>query len=386
MTQVGELIVDDARWDTLFERTRGAIALCYQCGVCTASCPWGQVREGKPLSVRSLLRRAQLGVPDDHEEIWLCTACAQCESLCPRGVPVAEVFQSLRGMAWEERRIPKGLPSVLWSIHWNNNPWSQPPSHRSRWAKGLEVPRFDPNEHEVLYYVGCTAAYDRRAQKVARALVNLFRAAGVRFGTLGDEEPCCGDAAKSLGYAPYFEEIVQNAAQVFAQNGVNRLVTTSPHCYDTFRNYAPRYRADFEAEHYTQFIDRCLSEGRLRFSREVPLRVVFHDPCFLGRRNGEYEAPRRILDAIPGLQRVEMARSRQDALCCGGGGGRMWMETSAGERFAYLRVQDALATGAQVLATACPFCIACFEESVKAVGAGNLRVMDVAELAAMAIE
>lgn len=386
MTQVEHLTVDDARWDTLFERTRGAVALCYQCGVCTALCPWGQVREGKPLSVRSLLRRAQLGVPDDREDIWLCTACAQCESLCPRGVPVAEVFQSLRGMAWEERHVPKGLPSVLWSITWNNNPWSQPPSHRSRWAKGLEVPRFDPNEHEVLYYVGCTAAYDRRAQKVARALVKLFQAAGVRFGTLGDEEPCCGDAAKSLGYAPYFEEIVQHAAQLFAQNGVRRLVATSPHCFDTFRNYAPRYQADFEAEHYTQFIDRCLSEGRLRFSREVPLRVTFHDPCFLGRRNGEYEAPRRILDAIPGLERVEMARSRQDALCCGGGGGRMWMETSAGERFANLRVQDALATGAQVLVTACPFCIACFEESVKTVGSANLRVMDIAELAAMAIE
>ncbi|GIV15652.1 MAG: hypothetical protein KatS3mg022_1087 [Armatimonadota bacterium] len=386
MMPVEELTVDDARWNTLFERTRGAIALCYQCGVCTASCPWGQVREGKSLPVRSLLRRAQLGVPDDHEDIWLCTACAQCETLCPRGVPVAAVFQNLRGMAWEERRVPKGLPSVLWSIYWNNNPWSQPPSYRSQWAKGLDVPRFDPNAHEILYYVGCTTAYDRRAQKVARALVKLFRAAGVRFGTLGEEEPCCGDAAKSLGYAPYFEEIVQNAAQVFAQNGVNRLVTTSPHCYGTFRNYAPRYQVRFEAEHYTQFIDRCLSEGRLRFSQEVPLRVAFHDPCFLGRRNGEYEAPRRILDAIPGLQRVEMARSRQDALCCGGGGGRMWMETSVGERFADLRVKDALATGAQVLVTACPFCIACFEESVKTVGNGDLRVMDVAELAAMAVE
>lgn len=378
--------LDDARWLDLIERTRGAVALCYQCGVCTAACPWGMVRGQKPLSVRSLLRQAQLGLTDGDEALWLCTACGQCEAYCPRGVPVAEVFQSLREIAWEERRVPKGLSSVLWSLYWNNNPWSQPPSHRARWAGDMEVPHFSPEQHEVLYYVGCTASYDRRAQKVARALVKLFRAAGVAFGTLGDEEPCCGDAAKSLGYQHYFNELAENAMRVFERNGVKRMVTTSPHCYDIFRNHAPRPHSEFAVEHYTQFLSRCLQEGRLQFSREVPLRVAFHDPCFLGRRNGEYEAPRAVLDAVPGLERVEMPHNRQDALCCGGGGGRMWQETPAHERFANIRVREAAQAGAQVLVTACPFCIVCLEESVKAERIDGLRIMDVAEVAVLALE
>lgn len=384
---IGQAVtVDDARWQDLLDRTKGAMGRCYQCGVCTAACPWGMVRQEKPLSVRSLLRRAQLGLTDGEESLWLCTACAQCEAYCPRGVRVAEVFESLREIAWEERRVPKGLPSVLWSLHWNNNPWSQPPSHRARWTQDLDVPRFTPDQHEFLYYVGCTASYDRRAQKVARALVRLFRAAGATFGTLGNDEPCCGDAAKSLGYRHYFYELVENAMQVFERSGVKRVVTTSPHCYDVFRNHAPRPHSDFAVEHYTQFLARCIREGRLQFSREVRLRAAFHDPCFLGRRNGEYEAPRAVLDAIPGLERVEMPHHRQDALCCGGGGGRMWQETPAGERFATVRVREAVESGAQVLVTACPFCIVCLEESVKAEGVGELQVMDVAELTVMALE
>lgn len=378
--------LNDARWQDLLERTHGAVALCYQCGVCTAACPWGAVRQEKPLSVRSLIRRAQTGLNDGEEAIWLCTACAQCEAYCPKGVPVSSIFQSLREIAWDERRVPKGLPSVLWSLYWNNNPWSQPPSHRARWAQDLDVPRYAPEQHEFLYYVGCTASYDRRAQKVARALVKLFRATGSTFGTLGNDEPCCGDAAKSLGYQHYFYDLVENAVQVFEHNGIKRVVTTSPHCYDIFRNHAPRLNPDFTVEHYTQFLSRCVREGRLQFSGEVRLRAAFHDPCFLGRHNGEYDAPRSLLDAIPGLERVEMPHHRQDALCCGGGGGRMWQETPIGERFATLRVREAVEAGVQVLVTACPFCIVCLEESIKAEGLDDLRVMDVAELAVMALE
>lgn len=384
---MGEPIVltpDEALWERLFQETRGAMALCYQCGVCTAACPWGLVRR-EPFSVRTMMRRAQVGLLDGDESLWLCAACGQCEALCPRGVPVSEVFQSLRERAWEQRTVPRGLSSVLWSVYWNNNPWFQPPSYRSRWARDLEVPRFDPEQHEILYYVGCTSAYDRRAQKVARALVQLLRAAGVRFGTLGDDEPCCGEAVKSLGHRPYFYEIAQNNAKRFADAGVRELITTSPHCYEVFQDHYPRFQAGFQPYHYTQYLARLLEEGRLRFSREVRLRVTYHDPCYLGRRCGEYEAPRRVLDAIPGLERVEMTHFGPDALCCGGGGGRMWLETRAGERFADLRVQEALETGAQVIVTACPFCMACLEDSLKGMGIAGLRVLDVAEIAAMAI-
>ena len=185
------IVINDEVWDELLEITGGAAAVCFQCGVCTAICPWGLVKE-EALSVREYVRQAQLGLPNGNENLWLCTTCGQCEAYCPRGVRIAEVFRGLRSLAWKRNQVEAGLPTLLWSVHWNNNPWEQPPSQRSQWAKSLELPIFDPEAHEILYYVGCTTSYDRRAQKIAQALVRLFRAAGVSFGILGEEEPCSG--------------------------------------------------------------------------------------------------------------------------------------------------------------------------------------------------
>ncbi|MGB2911193.1 MAG: 4Fe-4S dicluster domain-containing protein, partial [Anaerolineales bacterium] len=191
------IILDDELWDRIIELTDGAAALCYQCGVCTASCPWGEVKK-EPLSVRTFIRRAQLGLADGNESLWLCTACAQCEAYCPRGVNISDVFRSLRTIAWERRSVERGLPSMLWSLYWNGNPWSQPPSQRSLWAKNLDTPIFNPQHHEILLYIGCTSSYDHRAQKIAQSLASLLLAAGVQFGILGDEEPCCGEAVLSV--------------------------------------------------------------------------------------------------------------------------------------------------------------------------------------------
>ncbi len=235
----------------------------------------------------------------------------------------------------------------------------------------------------MLYYVGCTPSYDTRTQKVARALVALFRAAGVSFGTLGPDEPCCGDAAHVLGHSDYVERIVEDNVRLFEKRGVQTLVTTSPHCYDMFRNQYPS-QDGFRPLHYTQYLAALIDEGRLQFGRTFEASVTFHDPCYLSRRNDVSDAPRQVLAAIPGVDLVEMPRSREETLCCGGGGGRMWMETKAGERFGDLRVREALATDAEILVTACPHCIACLEDSVKLSGEG-LRVMDLAELAAEAL-
>jgi Fe-S oxidoreductase len=406
--------MDDALWERLMDLTGGAVAQCYQCGVCTAACPWGLV-EGHPLPVRTMLRKAQLGLQDFSGDLWLCTTCAQCEVLCPRGVKVSEVFRGLRLMAWEQRRLEKGLPALLWSLYWNGNPWSQPPSQRSAWARKMLLPKFDPQRHEILLYVGCTASYDRRGQKVAQALAFVLEAAGVRFGYLGDDEPCCGEAALNLGHAPFFAEIAAQTSRCFSEKGVTELVTVSPHCYDVFKNHYPCINVEnnFKVRHYTQYLVNLLDQGRLNFERQgsrdhpddnwlvsrlVPaaawaspgqdrtkVRAAFQDPCYLGRRNGEYEAPRIVLQAIPGLILVEMERSRANGLCCGGGGGRMWLETTRGARFADLRIQEALQHKADVLATACPFCITCLEDSVKAVKS-SMRVMDVAEIAAFALD
>jgi len=378
------LTVDDEAWTQLIELTDGAAAPCFQCGTCTAVCPWGTVH-GEPVSIRRLIRQAQLGLMVDEQNPWLCTACGQCETYCPRGVPIVEVIQGLRYLSWERRRLPEGLPSVLWSVYWNNNPLAQPPSERSQWAKELELADFDPEQHEILLYIGCTASYDRRAQRVGRALVALLRAAGVSFGYLGDEEPCCGETVLNLGHKPFFEETIQRAAQLFRARGVGKLVTVSPHCYDVFRNHWPGEYGELEAMHYTQYLAWLIEEGRLEMARPVETRVTYHDPCFLARHNGEVAGPRQVLQSIPGLTLAEMGRSGPDTLCCGGGGGRMWLETKAGERFADGRIQEALSTGATILATACPFCIACLEDSLKGLKERELTVMDVAEIAALSL-
>jgi Fe-S oxidoreductase len=389
-------VLDDVLWERLFELTHGAAALCYQCGVCTAICPWGMVRN-ETLNVRTLIRKAQLGLPNGDPKLWLCTTCAQCEAYCPRGVDITDVLRGLRTIAWERRTVESGLPSLLWSIYWNGNPWSQPPSQRAAWAKKLDPPIFDPKKHEILLYIGCTTSYDRRAQKIALALVRILEAAGVKYGYLSDEEPCCGEAALSVGHTPYFEEIALHTAQVFQEKGVNRLVAVSPHCYDAFKNHYPPMIGEqaFIPTHYTQYLLDLLKDGRLDFtSSRQPginaldndrMRVAFQDPCYLGRHNGEYEAPRRLLTALPGVDLVEMEQHGVDGLCCGGGGGRMWLETAPGERFSDLRIRQAVEAEADILATACPFCIVCLEDSAKVMKVEGLQVLDVAEILALAL-
>jgi Fe-S oxidoreductase len=379
------ILVDDDLLERLDYLTGGMISLCYQCGVCTATCPWGLVLK-EPLSVRNLIRKAQVGLLENNEAIWLCTTCADCQSLCPRGVDISEVFRSLRYLAWERKKPIKGLPSLMWSLYWNGNPWLQPPSQRTAWAKGLDIPEFDPDVHEILLYVGCTSSYDRRAQKIAIALVSLFQTAGIQFGYLKDNEPCCGESAFSLGHKPYFEEIATHTSEFFQKKGVKEVITISPHCYDVFKNHYPQPNSGFQPLHYTQYLAQLVESGRLEFTLPLNAKLTFQDPCYLGRVNNEYTAPRHILNAVPGIELVEMVQSREEALCCGGGGGRMWLETPAGERFSDLRVEQANETGANILVTACPFCIVCLEDSLKLAKIEGLRVMDVAEILVSALK
>lgn len=386
MKKVDEYLeLDEKLWERLLELTGGDVAVCYQCGECTAACPWGLVRE-KALPVRRLMRYAQLGVAHTDPDLWLCTTCGQCQATCPRGVDIPRVFKSLRQIAWEKHQVEKGLPTTLWSMYWNGNPWSQPPSQRASWAAKLDLPVFDPAVHEILLYVGCTSSYDRRAQKTAAALVRLLRAAGVSFGYLGNEEPCCGEAALSVGHKPYFEEIAENTARVFKEQGVKRLVTVSPHCYDVFKNHYAPYAPDWQPIHYTQYLAELIEQHRLIFDQALDMHLTYQDPCYLARLNNEYDAPRQVLAAIPGVVFNEMKDSHIDGLCCGGGGGRMWLETPSGERFSDIRVKQAVESGADHLVTACPFCLVCLEDSARLLPGSALRVLDLAELAALALK
>lgn len=376
------LLLDDDRAERVAAVADGAATVCYQCGTCTATCPWGYVA-GPSIGVRSVIRGAQLGIDGWADAVWRCTTCGACEVRCPHQVPIAQVMLGLRGLAWRERSVPPGLSGVLWDLHWDGNPWGRPPSTRTAWAAGLDVPRFDPGRHSVLLYVGCTASYERRAQKIARAVVTLLQAADIPFGTLGEDEPCCGDAARSLGDDAYFSRIVEANAGRFNERGVTDIVTVSPHCYDTFARFYPGVGERLRVRHYSQLARELVEADRLTFG-PLDARVTFHDPCYLARRHDETEAPRTVLSAIPGLALTEMSRSREDTLCCGGGGGRMWMETPADERFSTARVEEAAGTGASYLVTTCPHCISCLEDGVSVAGKAEIRVVDLAELTLLA--
>jgi Fe-S oxidoreductase len=372
------IVLNDDAWERVIAATHGQAAACFQCGVCSATCPWGLVRP-EPVIIRHLMRQAQLGAPGWTEALWLCTTCGQCSAQCPRGVDISSVILALRGIAWGERQAPAGLPTLMWNLYWDGNPYGRPPSQRATWSEDLGLHEFTA-EDEVLLYFGCTANYDQRIQKVARAVVQVLRAAGVRFGVLGEREPCCGDAARTAGHTGYADEIASNGSKLLRELGVGTVVAISPHCLDQFVHHFDM-PADFRALHYTQYMGQLIADGRLRIEGELAAKVTFHDPCYLGRRGGDFESPRSVLGSVPGVELVEMPRSRDEALCCGGGGGRMWLETPASERFAEMRVAEARATGAEIIGTACPHCVSCLEDSA----GSSMRVADVAEIVAWAL-
>jgi Fe-S oxidoreductase len=249
----------------------------------------------------------------------------------------------------------------------------------------LDIPIFDPKKHEILLYIGCTSSYDPRAQQIALSLVKVFQASGVRFGYLGEDEPCCGESVLSVGHLQFFNDLAEHAVDVFNEQGVTDIVTISPHCYDVFKNHYSSTDWQFSPFHYTQYLERLRAEGRLCLSTAMDKRVTYQDPCYLGRHNNEYNAPRALINAIAGIEFIEMEECGTDGLCCGGGGGKMWLETEAGERLSDSRVRQATGTDADCLITACPFCVVCLEDSIKSISGCKLQVLDLAEFVAQAL-
>lgn len=364
---------------------------CIQCGKCTGGCP---VARKTVLNVRSLiyhmLVEPELEV-NAHPELWDCTCCFTCVERCPKDVRPAELIIGLRGQLVESGRIPETVGAALMGIFRQGNPTGIAREDRAAWVNGTSV-KAAQKGCEMLYFVGCIPAYDPRVQVVPRALVRAFAAAGLDFGTLGTEESCCGSEVRRMGEVGLFEMLVEENGELIRSVGASQLVTTSPHCFNTFRN---EYRLDgIEVLHYTQLIAALLEQGQLKFSTPpLPppigggVTVTYHDPCFLGKQNHIFDEPRAILKAIPGVKLVEMDRNRERSLCCEGGGGRMWVEgTNLEERLAFQRVHEAAETGAEILAVACPFCLLTLEDAVKVEGLdGRLQVMDIMELVSLAI-
>ncbi|MGD2104572.1 MAG: (Fe-S)-binding protein [Anaerolineae bacterium] len=368
---------------------------CIQCGKCTGGCP---VARKTVLNIRTLIYHMLVDSDmdvDAHEELWDCTSCFTCVERCPKDVQPAELVITLRGELVESGRVPETVGTALMSIFRQGNPSSMARQDRELWAEGAEesldmAKKAAKEGCDLLYYVGCIPSYDRRVQPVARALMRTFESAGIKAGTLGTEESCCGNEVRRMGELGLFEMLVEENGDVFrgvAQNaGARQLVTTSPHCFNTFKN---EYGLDgMEVLHYTQLLAHLIEDDRLTFATSVASEdgeeklVTYHDPCFLGKQNQVFDEPRAILEAIPGVKLVEMDRNRERSLCCEGGGGRMWVEgTNLEERLAFQRVEEAAETGADILAVACPFCLLTLEDAVKVRGLDEkLQVMDIMEL------
>jgi Fe-S oxidoreductase len=349
--------------DEIREAGGEAHKYCYQCGKCDVVCPWNKVRK---FSMRRIIREATFGLTQiESEDIWRCTTCGTCPAQCPRGVKQIELGMSLRRVASKYDIFPASARSarnVRAGLRLEGNPLNEERKKRADWAKGLAVRPFAEGM-EYLYFVGCYLSYDPRLKKVAVATAEILEKAGVDFGILGEKESCCGESVRKTGGEDVWRTLAKENIKAFIDGGVKKILVSSPHCYHTFKNEYPEFKVNFEVVHVTQLLAELIKTGRLQLKGNYAKKVAYHDPCYLGRHNGIFDEPRAILRAVPGLQLVELTDARQDSLCCGGGGGRVWMDTPKNERFSDLRLAQADAVGAEVLATCCPYCITMFEES-----------------------
>jgi len=363
-----------------------AFKLCYQCGLCDVVCPWNRVRT---FSMRKIVREATFGLTDiESDDIWLCSTCGTCPQRCPRDVRQIESGVALRRIATEYGVFPTSVQSIRTvsaSLRGAGNPLNEKREDRANWAEGLPVKTFT-EELEVLYFPGCYLCYDPRLKKVAAATANILNKAGIDFGILGSKENCCGESIRKTGDEELFKRLAKENIKNFIDSGVKKILVSSPHCYHTFKNEYPEFMVNFEVVHITQYLSELIDKGRLELNKAYGKKVTYHDPCYLGRHNGIYDEPRDVLKKVPGLELNEMPESRQTSLCCGGGGGRIWMETLKGERFSDLRLEQAIGIGAEVLVTSCPYCITHFEESRLSLEDNqSLVIRDITEIVAEVI-
>jgi len=375
---------------------------CTECGRCQAACPaW---TTGKPLTPKGVIidlrdhmrltydgeeSRKMVGEVISHDVLWSCTTCGACHQECPIYIePIPKMIEMRRHLVMEEADFPETMQAALRSLEERGHPFRGASASRTDWARGLDVQTVAANgTPEILYWVGCTAAFDERNQQVAAAFAKLLQRAGVDFAILGDEERCTGDPARRIGNEYLFQMLARDNIAILNGYGIKKIVTTCPHGFNTLKNEYPKLGGSYEVVHHTQLLADLVQDGRLRLQKPIDGVASFHDPCYLGRHNGVYDPPRQLLGAIPGLAVKEMDRCRERGFCCGAGGGLMWFEEKIGKRVSWERTEEALALGPQVLASACPFCLIMFEDALKVKDAiERTRPLDVAELMAQSVE
>lgn len=331
----------------------------------------------------------------DYDVLWSCTTCGACVEECPVDIEhVDHILDLRRYKAMMESSFPPEAGAMLRNIENSGDPWGGGAPKRMDWAEGLDVPvveeRLDPGT-EYLFWVGCAGAFDDRAKKVTRNVAQLLDAAGVSYAVLGPQETCTGDSARRLGMEYLFQMMAERNVEVLNEVGATKIVTTCPHCLNTLANEYPDFGGHFEVVHHSELLSRLVAEGRLAPHTELEQTITYHDPCYLGRHNDVYDAPRAAIDAVAGTQPVELPRSRNHSFCCGAGGSRMWMEEDLGKRVNHERIDEAIEVEPDVVCTACPFCnvmlgdAAGDRETDGTLDEGQVQVVDFSQLLADAV-
>jgi Fe-S oxidoreductase/nitrate reductase gamma subunit len=394
--------IQDFTWKQLFE-----LDVCVRCGRCSNNCPAhiaGQplspmmivqnlkthLNEVGPILIDAKQKGEPLPVFDDmvggavkEEALWACRTCGACVQECPVFIEhIPTIVDMRRWLVLDKAAVPETAQMALQNIEQRGHPWRGSPFTRTSWMEAMNVPQYDGTQ-EYLYWVGCTGALVDRALAITQSVVRLLNEAGVSYGVIGAQETCNGDPARRLGNEYLFQVLVQQNIETFNALNVRRVIVHCPHCFNVFKNEYPEFGAKLEVIHHAQLLDHLIKAGKLRPKTGIGRTITYHDSCYLGRHNDVYEEPREVLAAIPNVKLVEMPRSRSQGYCCGAGGGAIWIEEKEGRRVNQVRTEEAVATGAEVVATACPFCIQMFEDGIPAVQpdeAKRLRVFDIAEL------
>lgn len=372
------------------------IDACVSCGRCEDVCP--AFEAGKPLSPRNVVQDLRHSIDAAKEEtdlagnvvgeetLWSCTACSACVDVCPLGVRPLTFITDLRRFLVGEGRISGAPATALSKMQRTGNPWGLPQQDRMQWAEGLEVPTVDENpDFDWLFWVGCAATFDRRTQKVARAIVQLLNKADISFAVLGTKERCTGESARRMGDEFVFQELAATNIENLQQHRVRRVVTHCPHCLNSLRRDYPQFGGEWEIVHHSELLAELIAEGRLQVPGEFSGKVTFHDPCYLARVQEISDAPRDVLKqamaASDSESLQELPRNREQTACCGAGGGRMWFDDAPEDRIGKGRIDEIVATGAETVAVGCPFCLTMLSDGLAARGA-EVKVLDIAEILA----
>ncbi|MBK7725510.1 MAG: (Fe-S)-binding protein [Dehalococcoidia bacterium] len=403
--------LQDFTWKQLFDADT-----CVRCGRCTDACP--AFAAGQPLSPMALiqdiktymnhagpllisgknpeevLEKPLVGGYIKDESLWACRTCGACMQECPVLIEhVPSIVDMRRYLVMEQARVPATAQAALQNIEQRGHPWRGTQLTRTSWIEqlqqqGLDVPMFDGSQ-DYLYWVGCSGALVERNVPITQSVVKLLMESGTSFGVLGQAESCNGDPARRLGNEFLFATMAQANAEMMNEVGVKRVITSCPHCFNTFKNEYPDFGANYEVSHHADFLQFLLAKGDLKPKTMNNATITFHDSCYIGRGNGIYDSPRQVLEAIPGATLVEMPRSREKGMCCGAGGGNMWQEEE-GTRVNHLRAAEAANTGASIVATACPFCIQMFDDGIPAVQPDEekrtIKAYDIAELLEVSVK